>query len=66
MAKLNKGLGRGLDALLSGGNNEKEEVLRELNIEQLQPGKYQPRSHMDETSLNELAASIKAQGILLW
>lgn len=64
MAKLNKGLGRGLDALLSGGNSEKDEVMRDLNVDQLKPGKYQPRSHMDEASLNELAASIKAQGIM--
>ncbi|MGC2164667.1 MAG: ParB/RepB/Spo0J family partition protein, partial [Gallionella sp.] len=64
MAKLNKGLGRGLDALLSGGNSEKDEVMRDLNVDQLKPGKYQPSSHMDEASLNELAASIKAQGIM--
>ncbi|MDD2914570.1 MAG: ParB/RepB/Spo0J family partition protein [Gallionella sp.] len=62
--KLNKGLGRGLDALLSGGKSEKDEAMRELNVALLKPGKYQPRSHMDETSLNELAASIKAQGIM--
>lgn len=65
MAKPIKGLGRGLDALLSGNNTTKpSDSLRELKIEQLQPGKYQPRSHMDEASLNELAASIKAQGIM--
>ncbi len=64
MAKLHKGLGRGLDALLSGGKNEKDEVMRDLNVAQLKPGKYQPRSHMDEASLNDLAASIKAQGIM--
>ena len=64
MAKPNKGLGRGLDALLSGNSNEREEVLRDLRIDQLKPGKYQPRSHMDETALNELAASIKAQGVI--
>ena len=64
MAKLQKGLGRGLDALLSSGKNEKDEVMRELNVAQLKPGKYQPRSHMDEASLNDLAASIKAQGIM--
>ena len=62
--KLNKGLGRGLDALLSGGNSEKDEVMRDLNVAMLKPGKYQPRSHMDEASLNDLAASIKAQGIM--
>lgn len=64
MAKLNKGLGRGLDALLSSGKGEKDEVMRDLNVSQLKPGKYQPRSQMDEASLNELAASIKAQGIM--
>lgn len=64
MAKLNKGLGRGLDALLSGNSDVHEEALRELKIEQLKPGKYQPRSHMDEAALNELAASIKAQGVI--
>ena len=62
--KLNKGLGRGLDALLSSGKSEKDEVLRDLNVTLLKPGKYQPRSHMDEASLNDLAASIKAQGIM--
>lgn len=64
VAKINKGLGRGLDALLSGGRNEKDEVMRDLNVAQLKVGKYQPRSHMDEASLNDLAASIKEQGIM--
>jgi ParB family chromosome partitioning protein len=62
--KLNKGLGRGLDALLSGGKNEKDEAMRDLNVTLLKPGKYQPRSHMDKASLNDLAASIKVQGIM--
>jgi len=65
MAKPSRGLGRGLDALLSVNNVEKgDDTLRELNIEQLKPGKYQPRSHMDQTALNELASSIKAQGVI--
>ncbi len=65
MAKPVKGLGRGLDALLSGNSTSKQnDVLRELRVEQLKPGKYQPRSHMDEASLNELAASIRAQGVM--
>ncbi len=64
MVKPNRGLGRGLDALLSGNANETEDVLSELKIGQLKPGKYQPRSHMDEASLKELAASIKEQGIM--
>lgn len=66
MAKINKGLGRGLDALLGGGASasKSNETLRELNVTQLKPGKYQPRSRMDESSLNELAASIKSQGVM--
>lgn len=64
MAKPNKGLGRGLDALLSSSNKGVEDELRELKVGQLKPGKYQPRSHMDEAQLNELATSIKAQGVI--
>lgn len=65
MAKL-KGLGRGLDALLSSNNdsNATEELLQNLAINLLQPGKYQPRTRMDQFSLTELAESIKAQGIM--
>lgn len=64
MAKLQRGLGRGLEALLSGGKSEKDEVMRDLSVTLLKPGKYQPRTHMDEASLNELAMSIKSQGIM--
>lgn len=65
MKKINKGLGRGLDALLSGGADVKAgDRLCELDVTQLSPGKYQPRSRMDEESLNELASSIKAQGVI--
>ena len=45
MGKINKGLGRGLDALLSGGADVKAgDRLLELEVMQLKPGKYQPRS----------------------
>jgi len=65
MAKL-KGLGRGLDALLSGNNDSMTagESLQNLKIALLQPGKYQPRTRMDKESLAELAESIKAQGVM--
>lgn len=61
-----KGLGRGLDALLSGNDDSAkiEESLQNLKISLLQPGKYQPRTHMDKESLLELAESIKAQGVM--
>ncbi len=59
-----KGLGRGLDALLSGSDKPHGDEQRNLPVERLRPGKYQPRTHMDEESLAELAASIKAQGVM--
>ena len=71
-----RGLGRGLDALLGHkgavtpvtvaavAEPQPGEVLRKLPIDQLQPGKYQPRRDMDEGKLAELADSIKAQGII--
>ncbi|MCE9660037.1 MAG: ParB/RepB/Spo0J family partition protein [Burkholderiales bacterium] len=67
-----KGLGLGLEALLGptvrqtsesgagGGDGEPHT----LAIDRLQPGKYQPRMHIDEAGLNELAESIKAQGVM--
>ena len=64
MVKL-KGLGRGLDALLA--NDEEVAVgdaLMMLNVNQLQPGKYQPRSYMDDAALQTLAESISSQGIM--
>lgn len=69
MAKPKRGLGRGLDALL-GMVTEPEpeagasEQVRALPVEQIVPGKYQPRSVMDPDKLAELAASIKAQGLV--
>ena len=63
MAKL-KGLGRGLDALLGEGDTNDGERLLTLPVESLVPGKYQPRTRMDETALAELAASIRAQGLM--
>lgn len=58
-----RGLGRGLDALL-GGEEKATDRLTDLPVGQLQPGKYQPRSHMNPEALSELAASIKAQGLI--
>jgi len=59
-----KGLGRGLDALLTGSDHKADDEMRNLPVDRLKPGKYQPRSQMDEASLAELAASIKAQGVM--
>ncbi|RJG07614.1 ParB/RepB/Spo0J family partition protein [Noviherbaspirillum cavernae] len=68
--KKSKGLGRGLDALLGGSTDIAEAVPSvpgspsALHVSQMQAGKYQPRTRMDEGALNELAASIKAQGLM--
>ncbi|WP_431635009.1 ParB/RepB/Spo0J family partition protein [Dyella sp. KULCS107] len=70
MAAKKRGLGRGLDALLGGDGAgtpsviEQEGELRTLPIQQIQPGKYQPRRHWNDEALDELAASIKAQGLI--
>lgn len=65
MAKL-KGLGRGLDALLGGEDSAAppQGDLRMIQVTQLAPGKYQPRTQMDSESLQELADSIRAQGLM--
>ncbi len=61
-----KGLGRGLDALLGGDTSTAADKgeLRTLAISQLKPGRYQPRTHFDETALDELAESIREQGLM--
>ena len=64
MAKM-KGLGRGLDALLSGTDDPKTgDRLQVLQIDTLKPGRYQPRTRMNAEALDELASSIKAQGLM--
>jgi ParB family chromosome partitioning protein len=63
-----KGLGRGLDALLGGDASATPAAPSGapslLPVAQVQAGKYQPRTRMDDGSLSELAASIKSQGIM--
>ena len=59
-----RGLGRGLDALLAANNTPESQRQDMLAVGALQPGKYQPRTRMDPGSLEELAASIKAQGLI--
>jgi ParB family chromosome partitioning protein len=68
MAAKKRGLGaRDLDALLGVPDSDsptESDELRSLDVERIQPGKYQPRQTMDEDRLQELAASIKAQGLI--
>jgi len=60
-----KGLGRGLDALLGSGTDEPvREALLTLPVSRIRPGRYQPRTKMDQQALAELAASIRSQGLM--
>src|SRR5258708_18559189 len=59
-----KGLGRGLDALLGGDDTPSRDALLTLPVSRIRPGKYQPRTRMDQQALAELAASIRAQGLM--
>lgn len=62
MAK-RKGLGRGLDALLAV-TEATDDRLQTLPIEAIHAGRYQPRAHIDEQTLLELADSIRSQGVI--
>ncbi|WP_313315839.1 ParB/RepB/Spo0J family partition protein [Stutzerimonas nitrititolerans] len=73
MATKKRGLGRGLDALLGGANvsvMQEQAVqadareLQHLPLDSIQRGKYQPRRDIDPVTLEELAQSIKAQGVM--
>ena len=69
VTKKPKGLGLGLEALLGPKASDAPAAARDaapstLKLSALQPGKYQPRTRMDEGSLYELAESIKSQGVM--
>lgn len=78
MAAKKRGLGRGLDALLGSGvappaeagsspveaGGSKDGDLRNLPVDLIQRGKYQPRRDIQPEALEELAASIRAQGVM--
>lgn len=67
MAVKKKGLGRGLDALLRSSESIQEELggqFREVSLELIHPGSFQPRTRFDEEALQSLADSIRAQGLI--
>ncbi|MCQ4308686.1 ParB/RepB/Spo0J family partition protein [Pseudomonas stutzeri] len=73
MATKKRGLGRGLDALLGGANvttaqqqtaQVDERELQQLPLDVIQRGKYQPRRDIDPVTLDELANSIRSQGLM--
>jgi ParB family chromosome partitioning protein len=59
-----KGLGRGLDALLGSATDGPRDALLTLPVARIRPGRYQPRTKMDQQALAELAASIRSQGLI--
>lgn len=65
MAKVKGGLGRGLDSLLANGaDNSSGDRLTTVAVKDIQPGRYQARVQIDDEALQELADSIKAQGVI--
>ena len=63
MSEEKKILNKGLDALL-GQSNSNQRSVKEIGLDKIKPGRFQPRSNFDNKKLQELTASIKNQGVL--
>ena len=63
MSEEKKILNKGLDALL-GQTSSKQRTVKEIDLEKIKPGRFQPRSNFDDAKLEELTNSIKNQGVL--
>ena len=71
MAAKKRGLGRGLNALLGGSDTvevmirpQSEDELREIDVDLIQRGPWQPRTHFDESEIHGLSESIKSVGLI--
>ena len=64
MSEENKILNKGLDALLGQNTNNNQKSVKELSVEDINPGRFQPRTNFDEEKLSELTSSIKNHGVL--
>ena len=64
MSEENKILNKGLDALLGQNTNNNQKSVKELSVEDINPGRFQPRTNFDEEKLLELTNSIKNHGVL--
>ena len=64
MSEENKILNKGLDALLGQNTNSNQKSVKELPVEDINPGRFQPRTNFDEEKLLELTNSIKNHGVL--
>ncbi len=59
-----RGLGRGLDALIEKSEPKPDEPVRTLPVDSLHPNRFQPRTYFDEAAIEDLVASVRAQGII--
>jgi ParB family chromosome partitioning protein len=59
-----RGLGRGLDALIEKTEPKPDEPVRTLPVDSLHPNRFQPRTYFDEVAIEDLVASVRAQGII--
>jgi ParB family transcriptional regulator, chromosome partitioning protein len=59
-----RGLGRGLDALIEKSEPKPDEPVRALPVASLHPNRFQPRTYFDEAAIEDLVASVRAQGII--
>ena len=64
MSEENKILNKGLDALVGQNTNNNQKSVKELPVEDINPGRFQPRTNFDEEKLLELTNSIKNHGVL--
>lgn len=64
MNKEKNPLGRGLDSLLGGNKEKSHQEIHQIKINSLEPSQFQPRSRMHKATLDELAESIKEQGVI--
>ena len=63
MSEDNKILNRGLDALL-GSSSSNQRTVKDIDVDNINPGRFQPRANFDETKLEELTNSIQMHGII--
>jgi ParB family chromosome partitioning protein len=61
-----KALGKGLDALISGGyeSDESADSVQSIHMEEIVPNRFQPRKSFDDVKIRELAQSIKENGMI--
>ena len=64
MSEDGKILNKGLDALLGSGNTNTQRTVKDIDVENINAGRFQPRTNFDEEKLLELTSSIKKHGVL--